>query len=134
MSQVKRLSLYLLVIWFLSTAIVLAQGNAYAKFNSGGETIGLYNLLSDPTGCESSRLLSGSITKVSYEIGASSYSYSFTLNPGGGKRFSINLIVTDEEILQPDVEDIITKNRRVRVRARQCGSGGIWTAEEIRRL
>lgn len=121
-------------ICFFSANFVYSQSNSYAKFDAKGATIGLYNLLSDATGCEKSRAFSGTITKVSYDVGDSVYSYSFTLNASGGKRLNLNLVVSDDEILQPDVEDIINKNSRVRVRARQCGSGGFWTAEEIRRL
>jgi hypothetical protein len=123
----------ILIICFFSALLVQSQSNAYAKFDSKGSTIGLYNLLPDATGCEDSRIISGAITKVSHDIGDSSYSYTFVLN-SGGKRSTINLIISDGEILQPAVEDILTKNRRVHVRARQCGSGGFWTAEEIRRV
>ena len=129
-----RFFLITTTLWILSANLVFAQGNAYAKFDSKGATIGLYNLLADPTGCENSQAFTGTITKVDYEVGESAYSYSFTLAAAGGKRLNINLIVEDDDILQPDVEDLITKNRRVRVRARQCGSGGLWTAEEIKRL
>ena len=115
-----------------AAAPVFAQ-SAYAKFDSKGRTIGLYNLLADTTGCEPSQVFSGVIGKVTYDVRQSTYTYTFVLN-AKPKRVTLNLIATDDEILQPDVEDIILKNVRVRVRARQCGSGAIWSAEEVRRL
>lgn len=135
MNRVSKISFigFFLLAWIFSATEAYSQSNAYAKFDRTGATVGLYNLLSDATGCEASRTFSGTITKVNYDVGDGTYSYTFTLN-SAGKRLSISLVVSDDEILQPDVEDLITKNRRVRVRARQCGSGGFWTAEEIRRL
>ena len=127
----KRLATGLLLL-ALAAAPVFSQ-RSYAKFDSKGRTIGLYNLLADTTGCEPSQVFSGVIGKVTYEIRQPAYTYTFVLN-AKPKRVTLNLTTTDDEILQPDVEDIILKNVRVRVRARQCGSGAIWTAEEVRRL
>lgn len=122
----------ILLSWIFSASFTYSQGNAYAKFDAKGATIGLYNLLPDATGCEKSVALSGTIQKVGYEIGDSVYSYTFTLNTNPKRQ--INFTVSDDEILQPDVEDIIRKNVRVRVQARQCGSAGFWSVEEVKRL
>jgi len=122
----------LIVILCVVSAPVVCSQTAYAKFDSKGHTIGLYKLLADATGCEASRTFVGTITKVSYDVRGSVYTYTFTLN-ASGKKVSLNLIATDDEILQPDVDDIIFKNQRVRVSARQCGSSGVWSTEEVRR-
>ena len=115
-----------------STNAGYRQSPAYAKFDSKSSTIGLYNLLPDTTGCERSRVFSGAIKKVSREIDQSAYTYSFTLHTN--PKLQINFIVVADEILRTDIDDLIAKNRRVQVRARPCGSGGIWTAEEIKRI
>jgi hypothetical protein len=127
----KHLATGLLLI-VVAAPPVFAQ-SAYAKFDSKGRTIGLYNLLADTTACEPSTVFSGVIGKVTYDVRQPTYIYTFVLN-AKPKRVTLNLIATDGDILQPDVEDIILKNARVRVRARQCGSGAIWSAEEVRRL
>lgn len=133
LKQICNIFLMILFIWFSHACAVYAQGNAYAKFDAKGSTIGLYNLLSDVNGCEESRRFSGLITKAVYKTGESSYTTTFTLNTGRKHR-TVKLTVYDGEILRSDVDNIITKNHRVRVRARQCGSDRIWTAEEVRRL
>jgi hypothetical protein len=124
--------LWLLILLVVSASVVRSQ-SAYAKFDAKGHTIGLYKLLPDVTGCEASRTFAGSITKVNYDVRGSVYTYTFTVN-SGGKKVSLNLIASDVEILQPDVDDIIFKNQRVKVTARQCGSSGVWSTEEVRRL
>ena len=129
--SVKHLATGLL--WLIIAATPVAAQSAYAKFDSKGRTIGLYNLLADTTGCQPSQIFSGVIGKVTYDVRQPVYTYTFVLN-AKPKRVTLNLIANDDEILQPDVEDIILKNARVRVRARQCGSGAIWSAEEVRRL
>lgn len=121
------------ILLLAAPSAVYSQSNSYAKFDSRGRTIGLYNLLATTTGCENSRVFNGVIAKVTYEVNHHTYAYTFKLN-AGGRNLIINLVLSDDEVLQPDVEDIIRKGVRVRVAARQCGSGGVWTAEEIRRL
>jgi hypothetical protein len=126
---------YLCLLFFslcISSNAVYAQSPAYAKFDSNSSTIGLYNLLADTTGCETSRVFSGTIKKVSREVEGSASTYSFTVD--SNPKLQLHFIVLADEIPQKAVEDLVAKNRRVRVRARACGSGGIWTAEEIRRL
>ena len=123
----------ILCIWLVSASAAAGQSKAYAKFNAKGSTVGLYNLLPEPRGCEEGRVISGTITKVTYDVGESSYSYTFTIE-ANGKRHAINIRIGNGEILRPDVEDIIVPRRRVRIRARPCGSAEVWAAEEIRRL
>jgi hypothetical protein len=118
-------------IW-LSSKAGFAQSPAYAKFDSRNATIGLYHLLPDTTGCERSRLFSGKVKTVSREVSNSIYTYSFTLS--SNPKLQIHFIIAADEIPQKDVDDLVAKNRRLQVRARACGSGGIWTAEEIKRL
>jgi hypothetical protein len=122
----------ILCIWLVS-ASAAGQSKAYAKFNSRRSTVGLYNLLPELNGCEESRIISGTITKVSSDVGESSYSYTFLID-AKGKRRAINIRIGNGEILRPDVENIIAPRRRVRIRARPCGNAEVWAAEEIRRL
>jgi hypothetical protein len=70
---------------------------------------------------------------VTFDVGESSYSYTFTIE-ANGKRRAINIRIGNGEILRPDVEDIIVPRRRVRILARPCGNEEVWLAEEIRRL
>jgi hypothetical protein len=129
--SMKRSATVLLSLLIAATPV--GAQSAYAKFDSKGRTIGLYNLLADATGCEPSQVFSGVIGKVAYDVRQPAYTYTFVLN-AKARRVTLNLITIDDEILQPDVADIILKNVRVRVRARQCGSGTIWSTEEVRRL
>jgi hypothetical protein len=127
----QRLLLSIFILSF-SAFDEYAQSPAYAKFDSKSSTIGLYNLLPDTTACEASRVFSGTIKILRREPGTSAHRYSFTLSTT--PRLAINVIIQADEILQADADDLIANSRRVRVRARPCGSGGIWTAEEIKRL
>jgi hypothetical protein len=122
----------ILCIWLVS-ASAAGQSKAYAKFNSKGSTVGLYNLLPEPNGCEEGRVISGTITRVTFDVAESSYSYTFTVDTNGKSR-TISIRIGNREILRPDVEDIIAPRRRVRIRARPCGNAAVWAAEEIRRL
>jgi hypothetical protein len=121
-----------IIILVFSASAGYGQSPAYAKFDASSATIGLYNLLPDATGCEASRRFSGTIKSVSRELSHSVYAYRFTLTSNPRVQFTFG--VTEREILPAAVGDLIAKNRRVEVRARLCGSGGIWTAEEIKRL
>jgi len=123
----------ILCIWLVSASAAAGQSKAYVKFNAKGSTIGLYNLLAETDGCERGRVISGTITKVSFDVGESSYSYTFRIDVNGKSR-EISVRVGNGEILRPDVEDIIAPRRRVRIRARPCGNSEVWEAEEIRRL
>ena len=127
----RTVSISLLLV--MTAGVSNSQSNSYAKFDKKGRTIGLYNLLATTTGCDSSRIFTGVINRVTYELNDHTYAYTFVLNTGG-KKLTINLVLSDDEVLQPDVEDIIRKGIRARVQARQCGNVGVWTAEEIRRL
>ena len=128
----RTLSL-ILCIWLVSGTSAAGQSKAYAKFDAKGSTIGLYNLLAEANGCEEGRVISGTITKVTFDVGEFSYNYTFTID-ANGKRRAINIRIGNGEILRPDVADIIAPRRRVRIRARRCGNPEVWTAEEIRRL
>jgi hypothetical protein len=131
--QIGYNSLLLSALFLLVSAkAIYPQSPVYAKFDSKSSTIGLYNLLPDTTGCEGSRVFSGKISKVRREAVDSLNAYNFTLDTS--PRLQFHFGISTAEIPQKDVDGLIAKNRRVRVRARLCGSAGIWTAEEIKRL
>jgi hypothetical protein len=123
----------ILCIWLVSVSAAAGQSKAYAKFNDKGSTVGLYNLLAETGGCEEGRVISGMITKVTFDVGESSYSYTFTIEANGRRR-AINIRICNGEILRPDVENIIVPRRWVRILARRCENAEVWAAEEIRRL
>jgi hypothetical protein len=126
--QSMWLSVFLLAV---NAKAVYSQSPAYAKFDSKGSTIGLYNPLPDTTGCEASRTFSGRITRGRREAGDSLKAYNPTLDTGPRRQFHFGIAA---EISLAEVEDLIAKNRQVQVRGGLCGSAGIWTAEEIKRL
>lgn len=106
-----------------------------SKFDRSGNLTWIGKLLDDKTGCEASRLFTGKITKAEVFPGDSAYGFEFTLRPASGKpqKFIASLSL-DEGALLVDLEEMLQPNRRLKIKARQCGSGGFWTAEEIWRL
>lgn len=108
---------------------ISAQGRAYLKFGPGGEAIGLFNLLRDPSKCGAHwRVFSGAVTRTHIEKRKEDLQYQFTLNAAGRIRsFAFTLGV--DEIPRSDIEDLIARERGIMVRA--CESGSTWRAEEI---
>lgn len=117
---------------FVATLSIAAQD---AKYNNNGDLTYISGLLSDTTGCEASKLFSGTITKMEPLRGDNADSFEFTLKPAAGK--TVKLVATislDEGAVIVDLENMLQPKRRVKVKARQCGSGGFWTVEEIRKI
>ncbi len=80
-------------------------------------------------------MFAGTISKVESFPGDNADGYQFILKLPNGKQQKIQASIShDEGALLADFDEMLERNRRVKVKARQCGNGGFWTAEEIRRL
>jgi hypothetical protein len=114
----------------ISTLIrVPAQSRAYLKFGSGGEVIGLFNLIKDPGKCsEHWQVVSGAVTHARFEKRNEDIDYRFTLNAAGKSRSFIFTLGVDE-LPRTEIEKLIARKRGVKVRA--CESGVTWRAEEV---
>jgi hypothetical protein len=106
-----------------------------AKYDRGGNLTFIGDLLPDTTGCEASKSLTGKITKVESFPGDGADGWEFVLAPirGRPQKFQASLS-HDEGAVLADLDELLQRGRRLRVKARQCGSGGFWTVEEIKRL
>lgn len=126
---------YILTMLLLCLTATAAAQKETAKFNTNGDLIRITGLLEDTTGCEPSRTLTGRITKVSPLRGDNADSFDFMVKPatGGALRF-VATISQDAGAILVDLENLLQPNRRVRVKARACGSSAIRTVEEITRL
>lgn len=105
------------------------------KYDRGGNLSFIGGLLTDATGCEPSRTFSGSIAKISNADSDEATGYDFTLKLATGKpqRFNTAVPSSNGELVI-DFAELMVKGRKLSVKARECGSGGFWTVEEIRRL
>jgi hypothetical protein len=126
----KSALITLLLLLTISTLIrVPAQSRAYLKFGSGGEVIGLFNLIKDPGKCsEHWQVVSGAVTHARFEKRNEDIDYRFTLNAAGKSRSFIFTLGVDE-LPRTEIEKLIARKRGVKVRA--CESGVIWRVEEV---
>ena len=124
--------------WLKSILFVLllqptlqAQTRAYAKFGRSGETVGLYNLMSQSSACGYRKVFEGVVSNFNSWKQGIEIDYRFAIDVGGGQRlFEFTLGVDD--ISQADIRDLISRRQRVRIRA--CRSRGrYWAAEEVTR-
>jgi hypothetical protein len=121
--------LILLITAGLSTA-VRAQSRPYAKYGAGGETIGLFNLLKNPGGCSTWHVITGTIVTVRSQKQNKEFYYQLTLKLGG--RFRIfTFSVGVAELPRPDISNLVTKGRGVKLRA--CEGPSYLLVEEITR-
>ena len=125
----RNIVMLLIVILFFAEAD-RPQSRAYAKFDSRGNTIGLYNLMRERTGCRSWQGFGGTIRRMWSEPLDSKISYQFTLDLGR-RRLLIGFVLAQDELSRSVIEDIVNSDSRVSVRA--CDGGGRWYAEEITR-
>lgn len=133
-ARMKRIELYFAAICILVCVVVTTPAQS-VKYDRTGNLTWISNLLEDKTGCEASRLFTGKITKAEVFPGDSAYGFEFTLRAASGKpQKFIASLSRDEGALLADFEEMLQPNRRLKVKARQCGSGGFWTAEDIWRL
>lgn len=102
------------------------------KYDRGGNLSQISGLLTDTTGCEASKVFTGFISKISQADSDAAAGYEITLKLRNRKlqRF-IASVPSSEGGLVEDFADLMVKGGRLSVKARQCGSGGFWTAETI---
>lgn len=118
----------------LTLTIVGVSHGQTAKYDRAGGLNFLSGLLTETTGCAPSKSFTGKITKVESFPGDNSDGWEFTLAPTRGRAQKFQASLTHNEGgLLADFDEMLSKGRRVKVKARQCGSGGFWTAEEVSR-
>jgi hypothetical protein len=119
----------------LSLTATAAAQKETAKFNNNGDLIRISGLLEDKTGCEPSRTVIGRITKMTPLRGDNADSFEFSLKPAAGSILRVVATIShDAGAVLVDLENLLQPNRRVKVKARACGSSAIRTVEEITRL
>lgn len=119
----------LVLIWLFAAAAVPAQTRPYAKFGPSGETIGLFNLLKDTSGCEKWQSFTGRIVSVHVVLRRKDAEYQFTVrsNP---TTFNFGFKLEKDEIPFRDVENLLGKNRTIKIRACRNGNRD-WAVEEV---
>src|SRR5262245_6180114 len=115
------------IVMLLIVILILAeadrpQSRAYAKFDSRGNTIGLYNLMRERGGCRSWQAFGGTIGRTWSDAQDSKISYQFTLDLGR-RRLLIGFLLEQDELSRSVIDDIVTSDGR-RVKVRACNGGG----------
>lgn len=125
------------LILSLTLSFGMAQSSAAqtAKYNRAGDLVSITNLLPDVSGCEAPKVFTGKIIKADSFDSNNVVGFEFLLRLAAGKAEKLQAAISlDEGALIVDFENLMQKNRQLRIKARRCGSGGFWTAEEIKRL
>lgn len=132
----NKFSFLILSFAFLPGAAQITDAQTKTvKYNNAGDLIWISNLLPDATGCESSKTFAGKIVKVESFNSDNAVGYEFALRLVNNKQQKFQASISlDDGAVVVDFENLLQRNRRISVKARMCGSGGFWTAEEIRRL
>lgn len=126
---------YLFFATVISLAISSAAMGQTTKFNRSGDLISIGGMLTSSTDCEPSRTFTGRITKMEPIRGENSDTFEFTLKPTiGGTMIVLATIPHDQGAIVVDLENMLQPKRRVKVKARQCGSGGYWSPQQIWRI
>lgn len=134
---------------FFTTVLIFLLGltqNALAqniKYNNADEITAITGLLDDKTGCERLETFTGNIFKITTnEAGNKLLSYELSLLLASGKKQKFYLTIERQvisnvgnfAIADKAVKKFLQKNKKLQIKARACGGGGIMTPEEIRRL
>jgi hypothetical protein len=120
---------------FLGLATICFAQTETNKYDDASDLIWAGNLLPDATGCEAAKVFIGKIVSVESFESENAVGYEFSLKLANGKQQKLQASISlDEGAFLVDFENLLQKNRRISVKARMCGSGGAWTAEEIKRL
>ena len=126
MNRSRYINLVLAVVLFsLSSA---GQSRPYAKFDSGGEIIGLFNLSEKRSDCRERRSMTGSVRSLRFDEHDTDVSVSFIFDIGDKRRF-VAFTMQREAIPKTDVENLLETKNTSRVTA--CLKSGKWLAEEI---
>ncbi len=115
----------------LLTITVAAQSRAYAKFNSAGETIALFNLTESADGCRERQVMTGMVKNVISVKRRVDITFSFLLDTGDNRRVIVFTLERDA-IPSADIQSLISSKRQVTVDT--CRRGGRWVAFEIARV
>jgi len=107
-----------------------AQSRAYAKFDSNGATIGLFNLTEDNESCRDRPVLIGTATNVFSSKRGKEVRYTFLFDTGY-KRRVIGFALDVDAIPTSVVRDLLTDKRRLSIG--MCRLDGRWFALEITR-
>lgn len=126
MNRLRYISLIFssLIISFSSSG----QSHPYAKFDSGGHIIGLFNLSEKRSDCRERRSITGSARSLRFDEHDEDLLISFVLDSGNSRRF-VGFTIGRKAIPRADVENLLGSQNRPRVTA--CLAGGHWIAEEI---
>jgi|SRR5688572_19754254 len=121
--------LRLVLIVALAAKAESAQSSAYAKFGKGGETIGLFNLLKDSGTCGEWRNYVGLIAETRLTVRNRMMTYRFALRTNSAT-VDLEFTLDRDEIPTGDVEELLTRTHKVRVRACHRRKR-TWTVAEI---
>ena len=117
-------------------ALVLAatgtgQSRAYAKFDSNGRIIGLFNLANGEV-CREVQTVTGTTRNVRFQLRQEEVAFSFTL-VSSDRSWIVGFSLKSDAISRGDVEALLIDKRHLRVSVRACRSGGRWVANDITR-
>lgn len=122
------------VIVSFAISLSTAAQTPTAKYNQRGELIWLVDRLPDTTGCEPARTFIGALARVEPFYNENDPAgFEFVLVVAGGKSRKFQISNGDGSI-DPDLSEMLRRNRRFKINARQCGSAGFWIVEEVWRL
>lgn len=110
----------------------VAQSSAYAKFDSNGEIIGLFNLSGKDASCSDAQRLSGTVRNVKAELREPDVDFSFLLVTGR-RRLFVGFTMKNDIVPRTDIEKLLLSNGKGKVSVYACLIGGRWTAREITR-
>ena len=104
------------------------QSHPYAKFDSGGQIIGLFSLSEKRSDCRDRKSMNGSVRSFRIVDRDDDTVVSFTFDSDGSRRF-VTFTLRRDSIPRPDIENLLSTKNRSRVTA--CLYDGKWFAEEI---
>lgn len=109
-----------------------AQSRAYAKFDSNGDIIGLFNLANGEA-CRELQTITGTVRDVKSELRNTDIVFTFTL-VSKDRRRTVGFSLKNDAIPKADIENLLRDKRYVRVNVETCQIGRRLIAEEITRL
>jgi hypothetical protein len=131
MKALRYITLPLVVL--LLTLTGSAQSRAYTKFDSKGETVGLFNLSDGEATCDEKEVLSGIVRKARSKVRGADIRFSFTLETGGRRRVTVFFTLKRDAIPKADIENLLVNKRCFLVTVQACRDGDRWIAESVTR-
>jgi hypothetical protein len=108
-----------------------AQSRAYAKFDSNGRIIGLFNL-ANVESCREVQTVTGTVRNVRSQHRQEDIVFSFTL-VSTDRSWVVGFSLKADAIARGDIDALLIDKRHLRVSVRACRSGSRWLANEITR-